>query len=312
MLNIVDFAPVYLEDLQTLINAHLDWLYSGWALTAEFIASRLLSCPEQPILDPWVAERQTLCALDHGRLVAAAHLLRYADDVTVGHDFRNAGDVAWFLAWPDAEEAGRELLAAVREFMQLWNVRIVYAWEAHLPVPGSSGIPDTWPHIRQMFVSSGFQPEGTKEYLFAGSLDGITPPDVNPMPAVQTRRAVVGRDALFSLWQADENIGHCECSADLTHGGLLPAFKGCAELRELVVATQWRNRGLGRWLVQNAVVWLKTAGCDRIVLSVLPSDDAQGAGRFYRRFGWDRLVTFEKGWIAQDEDEGDGGLLWKF
>jgi hypothetical protein len=40
-------------------------------------------------------------------------------------------------------------------------------------------------------------------------------------------------------------------------------------------------------------------GCEHIVFSVIPDDDARGAGRFYRRLGWDILLTLEKGWIDQ-------------
>ncbi|MBN2002222.1 MAG: GNAT family N-acetyltransferase [Anaerolineae bacterium] len=298
MRDIVEFIPAHLENLRVLINAHLDLLFSGWALTAEFIASRLSSCPEQPIMDPWVAERRTLCAFDRGRLVAAAHLLRYADDAVVSHDFRNAGDIAWFLAQPGEEDAGRELLTAARQAMRQWGVRVVYAWGTGLPVRVCSGIPNTWPHIRRLLISSGFESTADDEYIFGGSLDGVAAPDPDPVPGVQIRCSVTNWEALFSLWHENENIGHCECCADLTHNGRLPAFKGCGELRELVVATQWRNRGLGRWLVQHAVTWLRGAGCDRVIFSVIPSDDAHGAGRFYRRFGWDKLVTFEKGWLA--------------
>ncbi len=39
-----------------------------------------------------------------------------------------------------------------------------------------------------------------------------------------------------------------------------------------------------------AVAWLRLAGCDRIVFNVAAPDEAAGAGRFYRRFGWDVFV----------------------
>ncbi|MGH3147117.1 MAG: hypothetical protein ACRDTR_15075 [Rubrobacter sp.] len=35
---------------------------------------------------------------------------------------------------------------------------------------------------------------------------------------------------------------------------------------------------------------LVAAGCDRIVFNVAAPDEAAGAGRFYRRLGWDLFV----------------------
>jgi hypothetical protein len=38
------------------------------------------------------------------------------------------------------------------------------------------------------------------------------------------------------------------------------------------------------------------AGCNRIVDSVAEDDEAAGAGRFYRRFGWNVLVREIRSW----------------
>jgi GNAT superfamily N-acetyltransferase len=86
--------------------------------------------------------------------------------------------------------------------------------------------------------------------------------------------------------------------SDLTVGGALPALRGWGELAELEVREPWRNRGIGTWLVQHAVVWLRLGGCSRIVLSVAAEDEAAGAARFYQRFGWEALVRFQRGWVS--------------
>jgi len=96
-----------------------------------------------------------------------------------------------------------------------------------------------------------------------------------------------------------EKIGHCGCVPDLTLGGELPALKDWGELSDVLVEANWRNRGTGGWLVRHAVAWLRLAGCDRVVLSVAADDEAAGAGRFYRRFGWDVLVRQEAGWSRE-------------
>ena len=85
-------------------------------------------------------------------------------------------------------------------------------------------------------------------------------------------------------------------SVTLTEGGALPALRGWAELTELEIQEQWRNRGLGTWLIQHAVAWMRLAGCDRIVFCVAPDDETRGAGRFYQRCGWEALVREQKAW----------------
>ena len=286
----------HLPGLKGLINAHLEMAIPGWALPAGFIAERLTHHPEQHILDPWVAERQTLFGVEADQVLAAAHLLRYGDGDEVAPDYRNASDIAWLLFAPGEEEAGQALLAAVRQQMRAWNVRVTYAWDTGLPVPLCSGIPDAWPHIRNLFTEAGFTADVRLEYIFGGGLDAIPFPAAALVDGVCVQSVVSGVGATFILRHNDEHIGRCECVADLTQDGRLPAFVGWGKLETLEVAAPWRNRGLGRWLVQHAVAWLRNMGCTRIVFSVLPDDDARGAGRFYRRFGWDRKLTLEKGW----------------
>lgn len=76
----------------------------------------------------------------------------------------------------------------------------------------------------------------------------------------------------------------------------MPALRGWAELSAMFVQEMWRGRGIGTWLVQHAVAWLRVAGCDRIVLSCAAEDEAAGAGRFYRRFGWEVFTRLQDGW----------------
>jgi len=288
----------HLLGLEALINAHLEMAIPGWALPAEYIAERLTRHPEQYTLDPWVIERQTFFSMEAEQVLAAVHLLRYGDGDDVAPDFRNAGDIAWLLFAPGAEAAGRELLAAARRQMRQWGVRVTYAWDTGLPIPLCSGIPDAWPHIRSLFADAGFAADGGSEYIFGGELGAVPFPGAAPVDGVCVQPAVSGTETTFVLRDHDGHIGRCECVADLTRDGRLPAFMGWGKLEMLEVEAPWRNRGLGRWLVQHAVAWMREMGCTRIAFSVTPDDDARGAGRFYRRFGWERWLTLEKGWRA--------------
>jgi|GEM_PF-2752234 len=90
----------------------------------------------------------------------------------------------------------------------------------------------------------------------------------------------------FIAYAGDQEIGRCVCKVDLSEGGARPALRMWCQLAHMVVDEEWHSRGIGTWLVQHAAEWMRLAGCDRIVLSVLPDDEERGAGRFYQRFGW--------------------------
>src|SRR6185503_8804910 len=88
-----------LPHVQALINAHTSAVVPGWGYPADFIARRLHTNPDQFITDPWVIERETLCAIERNRVMAVAHLLRYGSEPDVGPDYQGVGEVAWLAAW---------------------------------------------------------------------------------------------------------------------------------------------------------------------------------------------------------------------
>src|ERR687884_620254 len=75
-------------------------------------------------------------------------------------------------------------------------------------------------------------------------------------------RTAGGSGAHFTAILEGQPVGDCECIPDLTEGGALPALRGWGELTEMEVVEQWRNRGIGTWLIQHAVAWLRLGGCD--------------------------------------------------
>jgi hypothetical protein len=64
------------EQLAALVNAHIQAVVPGVAVSVNTVLSQLERNPGEFIVDPWVAERATLVAEQRGRVVAAAHLLR--------------------------------------------------------------------------------------------------------------------------------------------------------------------------------------------------------------------------------------------
>ena len=288
------FEPAYLSRLLDLVNLHLGAVVPGWALSGPFLAEHLERDRTEPLTDPWVEERATLCAVDGGTLLAAAHLLRYGGGREVSASYRGAGEIDWFVALPGREDAAKRVLAAARERMAGWRVRTEYGWISGLPTVPMIGVPESWPHVATALERAGHRPtpkNHDREALFGGRLVGVPAPREEPPVAGLTVRRTTGPYGVrFSAVAGDAEIGFCEVVPELTRGGLLPALGGWAELHEIRVREDRRDKGIGSHLVRRAVAWLRLAGCDRIVLNVATPDEAAGAGRFYRRFGWDLFV----------------------
>ncbi len=295
MIEILPYEHNFLEQVSVLVNYHIGAVIPGWALPAARIEAGMHRNPGEYVIDPWVVERKTLCALESQRVVGVAHLLRYGTGDEVGEHYRGVGDISWLLAWPEHAEAALALLNACQEQMTDWNTPHVFAWNNGLPMPLYADISDAWPHILHLFRGAGFQPS-RKEALFGGRLRD-TGVDAPPITGLICKRGIRSdRGIGFSAQLNGQEIGWCECLADLTEGGDLPAMRGWAELTELYVHEEWRNQFVGTWLVRHAVDWLRMAGCDRIALCVDAADEARGAGRFYQSFGWDVFTRLEVGW----------------
>jgi hypothetical protein len=155
------------EQLTALVNAHAAAVVPGVSVSVNAVMSQLEREPGEFIVDPWVSERATFVAEQRGRVVAAAHLLRYAADERVGESFRDAGEIRWFLFWPEASywpdsaDAGDALIAASVAQLGRWGVARQYA-DGTLPVPGVYGVPEQWPHIRETYEQAGFATRGTR------------------------------------------------------------------------------------------------------------------------------------------------------
>ena len=289
-----------LPSLLELVNSHLSKVVPGWALTVGFLEQHLERDSTEPVTDPWVVERATLCAVDQKRVLAAAHLLLYGDTVEVGEAFRNVGEISWVLTEPGRPEAAKAVLAASRDWLTAREVKREELWGGGMFVPAFCGVPDTWPHIVSALEATGYRPGSDRsEALYGGWLAGVPEPGEPPLVKLEMRRSVGTFGPRFSAVLDGEELAYCECLPDLTHSDELPALRGWAELAEIAVCERWRNRGIGAWVLCHAASWLRSAGCDRIILSVAAEDEAAGAGRFYRRFGWDVFVREVRSWSRE-------------
>jgi GNAT superfamily N-acetyltransferase len=296
MLHVESFRPEHLPQLRALVNVHLDAAVPGWSLPEAFIASRLEREPEEFVVDPWVVERATLCAVERDRVVAAAHLLRFGDGPEVSDACRAVGEIAWLVAWPGHERAADQLLAAAGEQLTAWETRTQWA-AGGLLVPVLSGVPDAWPHIAAALARAGFRATpGREEAVYGGELRRVPTPSAPPLTGLRWRRTVGETTVRFVATLEDRHVGVCEWDLDLTLGGARPALAGWAELANMQVEEDWRGRGIGTWLLGHAVAWLRLGRYKRVVLATAVGDEAAGSGRFYRRLGWDVLTRLDRAW----------------
>jgi GNAT superfamily N-acetyltransferase len=289
---------LHLEQLHQLVNCHLDGVVPGWRLPSGVIADSLEPAPLSRTLDPWVAERRTLCAMDGDRLLGAAHVLRYGAGPEVDATFRGAAELAWLLFWPRTEAASQALVGAVRGLAAGWRASRMYACGTSLPVPVVSGVPESWPHVAVALRRAGFQPQPTvEEVLYGGRLPDVAPAEP-PLRGLEVRVAPEEPGTRFRAEVDGVEIGVVEWSPNLSFGGTLPALAGWAELRTLVVRDGWRGLGVGTWLVGRTVPFLRLVGVSRVVAALTARDEAEGAGSLCRRLGWEPVVRVEQGWSA--------------
>ncbi len=296
-MQITQFSDEHLPQLQRLVNGHLSAVAPGWALTTGYLRDRLEANPDQYILDPWVSQRRTLGALEKGRVVAAAHLLHYRSDPDVSASYRGAADIAWLVAWPDSQPAAQALISACLETLSGWGAARIYAFDTGLPASVLAGLPDSWTHVQSTLQAAGFACQKPRfEAIYGGWL-----PRTHIGSPVEIRGLAFGRrvgrmDVTFTAQLNGREIGHCEISADLSEGGERPAFQRWGALFDLEIEADFRNAGIGSELVWRAVEWLRTAGCDRIVVPVGWDEEQAGVARFYERFGWRVMSRQTKGW----------------
>jgi GNAT superfamily N-acetyltransferase len=290
MVTVEPHRDLHLDQLQRLVNCHLAGVVPGWQLPAGIIAGSLRPLAGDSELDLWVAERHTLCAVEEGRLLGAAHVLRYTSRAAVGAGYRGAAELAWLLFWPESESAAQVLIDAARELVAGWGPTRVYACDTSLPVPVVSGVPESWPHVSA----------ADEQVLYGGRLPEVCPPRP-PVPGLEVRSAPDEPGQRFLAEHDGAEIGFLEWSPDLSCGGSLPALAGWAELCALRIREDWRGQGVGEWLVRRTVPFLRMVGVSRVVVTVAAREEQAGAGRFCRRLGWEPVVRLEQGWSAGAE-----------
>ncbi|WP_217213568.1 GNAT family N-acetyltransferase [Streptomyces sp. AC550_RSS872] len=263
------------DQLTELINAHVAAVVPGVSVSVNTVLSALERQPDEFITDPWVSERVTLVAEQRDHVVAAAHLLRYRADDEVAADYRDIGEIDWFVRrppasfWPDSDEAADLLMNACLAQLAHWNVRARYA-SGDLPAPAVYGLPRNWPHIRALYERAGFRHTGGTEVILIARVADL--PHHEPRPDVAVDRTLGECGTRFTAYADGRVLGFIEVDTSLSRAERHTRGAGLADIGNLHIDPSAYGEGLERRLLGQAADWLRLGGVDR-VLAYEAADD---------------------------------------
>jgi GNAT superfamily N-acetyltransferase len=308
------------DQLTALVNTHAAAVVPGLGISVSSMLSELERQPGEFLIDPWVSERLTLVAEQHDRIGAAAHLLRYAANERVSPAYANSGVIRWLLFWPeaptgnpywsDATQAAEKLIAACLRQLDDWGVTSQSA-EGELPVRGVYGVPDQWPHVRNLYERAGFAHDGHTEIVYLIRVADLPRPARPPVEGLSVRRSVGINGTRLSAMLGEEAIGYIEVEI-FEEGERLARHGGWADVGNLHVAERYQRRGVGTWLFGQAAEWLELAHIDRL-LDYAYLEDTDDTGQSYDGYrallaacGFRELTRTRRGWTRPAGPAGGG------
>jgi GNAT superfamily N-acetyltransferase len=310
----IEVRPFHRRDrdqLTALVNAHAAAVVPGAGVSVATVLSHLERQPGETIVGPWVAERATLVAEQHHAVVAAAHLLRYFADERAGVSYRGSGDIHWLLFWPeapagnpywsDATEAGEALLTACLRQLEEWGVTRQDAG-GDLPVRGVFGVPEQWPHVRDLYQRAGFVPARAAEVVCLARVDELPHRGGPPLAGLAIRRSVGMNGTRLSAVLGEQVVGYIEVDI-FDDGERLPRHGGWADIGNLHVTRDYRRRGVATWLLGEAGRWLQlahvTSLLDYASLETGPGYASYQA--FLAASGFTELTRTQRGWTRSPQ-----------
>jgi GNAT superfamily N-acetyltransferase len=289
------------DQLTALVNTHVQAVVPGLSVSVNTVMSQLERDPGEFIVDPWVTERTTLVASQRGRVVAAAHLLRYGAGEDVADSYRDAGEISWLLFWPEApywpdstEAAADTLMASCLDQLRGWNASRWFA-DGALPAPGVYGVPEQWPHVRALYERAGFVQKGRTEIVLLAVVDELPRPSGPPMAGLELQREVGINGTRLRAVVGDELVGYIEVETNLAEGGRLAQLGGWGDIGNLHVAEAYRRRGVATWLVGHAAEWLRLGRVERLLEYAWPEEPELLA--LLSRLGFRELTRTSRGWV---------------
>ena len=277
-----------------LVNAHVQAVVPGVSVSVNAVLSQLEREPGEVVVDQWVVERATLIAEQRGRVVAAAHLLRYGSGPEVGPALRGAAEIRWLLCamdapfWPDASAAGLAVAEAAVARLRAWRPASIGA-DGTLPAPGVYGIPEQWPHVADLLRGVGFSRGGRTEIVLLADVAELPR---RPRPSgLRVERTLGTVGTRLAAVRDDCVVGYVEVDTGIGGSGAIAGQPGWADVGNLWVQEADRGRGVGSWLLGEAAEWLRLGRVDRLLAYADPGEKG-----FLERCGFRRLTETVRDW----------------
>ena len=281
------------EQLTRLVNRHVGAVLPGVAVPVNTLLSQLEREPGEQIVDPWVTERHTLVACEREAVVAGAHMLRYGAESQVGPDYRDAAEIRWLVFDPRHRAAAEALIKACARTFDEWRPATRYA-DGALPAAGIYGVPDCWPHVRELYRSAGFEPGARTELILLAHVEKLLGADRTARARLEIVRSVGDCGTRFTAHHEAQPIGMIEVDTDLSSAGAQARLSGWADIGNLCVAEQHRRGGVGSALLTAAARWLVHGGVHRLLAYVGAGEHDEHA--FLISHGFTELARTERGW----------------
>ena len=301
-LEIRPFRRADRDQLTELINLHAAAVVPGVSVSVNTVLSGLERQPDEFITDPWVSERVTLVAEQRDHVVAAAHLLRYGADDEVGPQYRDIGEIDWFVCrpaascWPDSDKAADLLMSACLAQLARWNVRARYA-SGEIPAPAVYGLPRTWPHIRALYARSGFRHVGDTEVILIARVADLPPHE--PRTGVTVERTLGECGTRLTAYADGRALGFIEVDTALSRPERHTRGTGLADIGNLHIDPSAYGTGLEHWLLGQAAEWLRLCGVDRLLAYEAATDRTMID--HLTSAGFRELTRTDRGWEHRPE-----------
>jgi GNAT superfamily N-acetyltransferase len=176
-----------------------------------------------------------------------------------------------------------------------WNVERQYAG-GELKSVAVYGVPESWPHIRALYVRHGFVHGGDVEVVLVASVDRLPSGGKPPLPDLMLRRSVGVCGTRIAAVRGEDSVGYIEVEMRIDGDQRTREF-GWSDIGNLWVAEAIRRRGIATWLLAAAADWLRLGGVQRLVAYASPA--AAGELALFARNGFCELVRTERGWVRE-------------
>jgi GNAT superfamily N-acetyltransferase len=187
----------------------------------------------------------------------------------VPESYRGAAEIRWLVCWPqapywpDSGFAADALISGCLTQLRRWSPTRCTA-DGALPAPGVYGVPEQWPHVRELYQRAGFRVDGPTETVLLARVTDLPRPGPPPIAGLSAQRSLGINGTRISAVLDGRTLGFVEVDG-LDAGPRAVRAQGWADVGNLQVDSEFRRRGVGRWLIAEAGDWLGLGDVGRLL-----------------------------------------------